>query len=206
MPNSPRQFITAAATVLALAALPAAAHAAGSSSGSGTAALTVGDRCEISGNTVDFGTFLTTQTWGDVARQLGQWDGQSSYIQGTRGGEYLDFGSITCPALTDYTLNFVGDQGNLGAAFAMNGKLAQFRFSVKSIGGVPLADSPFASVYFPGAGRLVGNDLIPGTGTGAPQRIRGAAHYLNYAITTTSLTDPLTQGTYSHPLTYYLTF
>jgi hypothetical protein len=204
--------ITAAA--IAAMVIPTTAMAAGSSGGTGGSAMTVNNVCEIKGNTVDLGTYLTSQTWGDVASQVGWWDNSTTpYTKGSRGVDYLDFGAVTCSALASYKVFFAGTgYGGYSVQIPMNGKVTQFYIAVKSLGGVSLSDGPTFAALFPGAGRIMGSADAPtgvtGTGTGAEQRIRGAviqSRSLGYG-TTTLFTDKLTKGGYTDTLSYTLTF
>ncbi|MEN9683178.1 MAG: hypothetical protein RLZZ427_929 [Pseudomonadota bacterium] len=201
-----------AAALIATAALPSMAHAAGSSSGSGQAALTVGDQCVVEGANVDLGTFTTTQTWGDVDATLGfvETDG-TTYHAGTRGVAYADFGSVTCDKDVEYTLQIAGTGfeivGN-GLRLVVSGRPAEFVVAIKEIGGNVVADSSARRFVAPNAGQVL-LDSISATGTGAKQHFKGSL----IRIDTEGLGSGVRQdtvlgevGSFSGKINYTLTF
>jgi hypothetical protein len=198
----------AAAAVVALGALPQAAHAAGSSTGSGTAALSVAAECSLTGADVDLGTFRTSQTWSAVGDALGILPFLGTFKVGSRGLEYLNYGSITCPLKTPYELNLSGT----GTKFDL--QAIKLVVGTQTVGLYPaikrLGDSPVADNYsnLPGAGTVMVVGNLAGEGTGAPQSLLGSA--IVGAISngeTLPLFNTLgTAGTYSDQLKYTLTF
>lgn len=185
-----------------IAALPSAAQA-GTSTATGTATLTVMNQCTVTGSTLNLGTYTTTQTWGDVAATTGYIDLYGHFQVGTRGLEYLNFGSVTCDAGVPYTLTIMGSNRNI--QMTHNGKNSTFVPLIKKLGGVSVADN---DPDFIGAGANVANDVLSGTGTGGAQALLGSvALYSILNSTTAYLTDQFgVAGVSTDTLTYTLTF
>ncbi|MFM2300698.1 MAG: hypothetical protein RLZZ84_434 [Pseudomonadota bacterium] len=199
-----------AAAALALAALPGVAHA-GTATATGSASFGVGSQCSVTGASVNLGSFLTTDTWGTVGAALGQFS--STFTAGSRGTEYLNFGSVTCDTGVPYTLGISGTaasptfpSGTGGINLTVNGKTMILVHSVKKLGANTIGDSNFA---LPGIGRqLISGVTVSGTGTGAAQAVLGNAFLgASFSGTSALLTDALTiTGAYTDTLTYTLTF
>jgi hypothetical protein len=192
-----------AAAALALCVVPAVAHA-GTATGTGSAALSVDNQCSISGATVDLGTFRTNQTWGDVTSALGQLEG-SVFYPGSRGLQYLDYGSITCAAGLPYTATITGsDSLNQFITLTVNGQSLYIFHFVKKLGGTTLADN---SPVFVTAGTL-GPSGFSGVGTGAAQKMLG--NVVIYGLASTPVLDPTRQlgaaGAFSDTLSHTLNF
>ncbi|MEN9683176.1 MAG: hypothetical protein RLZZ427_927 [Pseudomonadota bacterium] len=177
-----RRMLAAALLAAATAALPGSAYAAGSSTGSGQAALTVGAECAVTGGNVDLGTFTTDQTWGDVDATLGYVasDG-TTYHPGLRGVAYADFGSVTCDKDVDYTLTISGEAFRTlagGVRVVINGTAAEMFIAIKEVGGNVLADdNGNRSFSAPNAGQVLGtrtDNSIAAKGTGSEQRVKGS--------------------------------
>ncbi|MEN9683172.1 MAG: hypothetical protein RLZZ427_923 [Pseudomonadota bacterium] len=165
------------AVALALVMLPGVANAAGSSAGSGTAALIVGDQCSLTGATVDLGTFTTSQKWSDVSDSLGLLDSFNVYKVGSRGQEYLNFGTVTCPATVNYTLNIKGS----GVGFAtsaiklvVGSQTVGLIHAIKRLGNSAKAVTDTNNLL-PGVGAVLVGGSLSGTGTGTPQSLFGSA-------------------------------
>ncbi|MEN9683173.1 MAG: hypothetical protein RLZZ427_924 [Pseudomonadota bacterium] len=211
MPHLLSKFsTTAAAAALALAALPQAAHAAGSSAGSGAAALTVEGECSLKGATVDLGTYTTNQTWGDVGAILGLADQASdtSYRVGALGTQYLELGTFYCPDTQFSGFNVVGSgvvtntQGVV--PIVMNGKLMNIVLFVKKVGQTTVEG--FQIPFFAGAGVVMQPGIYAYSNSdGSPQKVLGSA-LVHTRGSTAALTDKLTAGTYTDKLTYTLLF
>ncbi len=195
--------ISAVALAAAVAALPGAAYA-GTSTATGTATLTVINQCSVTGATVNLGTFLSSQTWGNVASALGGFTG-TVFAAGSQGQEYASWGSITCDNAAPYNLRIRGTGTAGGIKITLNGKTAIFSPFVKKLGGVVVADNNASIV---GGGAQADTTGLSGTGTGAAQALLGSA-VLTYAGTggTVLATDALgAAGTASDTLTYTLNF
>ncbi|MEN9683177.1 MAG: hypothetical protein RLZZ427_928 [Pseudomonadota bacterium] len=166
-----RRAALAVAFLTAAAALPGSAYAAGSSTGSGEAALTVEHQCSITGADVDLGTYRTTQTWRDVGAALGVLPLGPQFVPGARGLEYLNYGSVTCDADAQYSFTIIGNgyYGIIG--LPTNAGIVNFYPMVSRIGEIKAPDT---SIVFPGAGAFAGNG-VAGTGTGSEQKIIGSA-------------------------------
>lgn len=178
---------------VSLIALPGAAFA-GTSASTGTASLSVTNQCSVSGATVNLGTFTVNNTWGDVAASLGLWVDGGTPARGSRGTQYLTFGSITCDAGTPYELDIRGsslDPNSAGAIeFTHAGKVAKFFPFVTTIGSETIYDEYPAE--FPGGGLSAGWANIPGTGSGTAQPIMGnVVFFTGVQSTTAGLTDKL---------------
>lgn len=186
----------------AIAALPSAAQA-GTSTATGTATLTVMNQCSVTGANVNLGTYTTGQTWGDVANALGKVDDWLVYSQGSKGLEYLNYGSVTCDAGVPYTLEITGSQVSI--EIAHNGKKAQFVPLIKKLGGTVVADNDPET---PGAGANVSDFSLSGVGTGSAQALVGSvALYFPMWNTTATATDTLgAAGVSTDTLTYTLNF
>ena len=195
--------LVAAAAVFAL---PGVANA-GTATATGTASLTVVNQCSVTGATVNLGTFLASSTWASVAAELGHNKGGGVIVTGTRGTEYLTWGSVTCDNGMAYTLSIAGTSGRLGGAIKMivGGKEAVLTPHVKKIGAIVQTDDAWSGTGF---GAFVGGSGRPpatGTGTGTAQAIVGAVQF-HQSTSIATLTDALTVGVYSDTLTYTLNF
>ena len=198
--------ISAIALAAGIVALPGAANAATLTTTS-TASFTVTDKCSITGLDVDLGTFSINQKWSDVAAALGGFGGGAGFVPGSRGLEYLNFGSVTCANTVPYTLKISGSGAtNERLRITIGGKVAAFSIYVKKLGGVTVADNNAAVA--PGAGTLVNIGGVTGTGTGAKQDVLGnVLQMIGSANTTAVPTDALgTAGSYTDTLKYTLTF
>lgn len=205
--SMPRKF--AAALLLAgLAAVPGAARA-WTTTVAFTATMEALNTCSVTGATVNLGAYRTTQTWGDIGVAMGYWNG--TYVPGTVGQEGLDFGSITCDAGVPYTLSIRGTGADrLGVSGFINlfhnGKAMSANIFIKKLGGATMPDS---SVTYSGAGTQVNYTSISGTGSGAPQELKGSAVMMYGEPYTTGgvETQPLSlAGTIADNLTYTLNF
>lgn len=186
----------------ALVAMPGMAIA-GTSTATGAANFSVISQCSVAGNTVNVGTYTTSQTWNDVANELGKW--VTSYTSGTKGGEYLTWGSVTCDNGVPYTLAIRGSSVHVqvpsGLQFTQNGKIIRMGLYVKKVGNTVIPD------FYPGSGRPMGDGRNVGsTGTGAPQQVLGSVTF-NANASDALLTDTLAvPGAVSDTLTYTLNF
>lgn len=188
----------------AVAVLPGVAHA-GTATAAGTATFNVVDQCSVAGATVNLGTYLTTNTWNDVANELGKW--VTSYAGGTKGQEYLTWGSVNCNTGTPYTLNISGSSVHAltpgGIQMTQNAKAVRLSVFVKKIGTTVIPDLYAGS----NAGQYMGGNRTAGaTGTGAPQTVAGSVTF-NANASDALLTDSLAvPGAVSDTLTYTLNF
>lgn len=189
-----------AALAAAFIALPGTAHAA-TATATGTAALSVINQCEVTGATVNLGTYKTTDTWGTVAAALGSFTG-IDFTAGSLGHLYLNYGSVTCDAGIPYTLKVEGTGADGMLGITVNGKRAVLEPHVKQLGQVTLPDQ-----FFDGAGPVL-NAGRPHVGDGVPQAILGSALiWTDHGTATALLTDTLgVAGTYTDALTYTLDF
>jgi hypothetical protein len=192
-----------------LVALPGAAHAAGTSAGTGSAALTVGDQCSLTGATVDLGTFTTSQKWSDVSDSLGLLDNANVYKVGSRGQEYLNFGNVTCPSTVTYTLNIKGAGVGLASSaikLVVGSQTVGLVQAIKRLGNSPTPVTDTNNLL-PGTGAvLVGGSLVA-KGSGAPQSLFGSATVTMANSPGLVLTTALgTAGQFSDSLTYTLSF
>lgn len=189
----------------ALLAMPSMATA-GTSTATGAASFNVITQCSVTGATVNLGTYLTSQTWGNVAADLGLYNGNN--IQGTRGQEYLTWGSVNCGAGVPYTLNIKGTGNHPwvpgGIVFAVDGVALHFNPFVKKIGGAVVPDSSGISGGF---GAYVGatNSPASGIGSGAAQQVLGSVMF-NAAASPQLGKALVARGVYSDTLTYTLNF
>lgn len=166
------------------------------------------DVCSVQGRTVYLGTYSTQQTWGDVGRDLGYYDGINSYFDGVyqlagfnpggKGYDYAEWGSVLCTKGVPYTLTMAGTAGSY-IRFPGNGYDVLFMPMVKSVNGQVLSDS---SAQWPGQGRAVNLSGVNIDGTGDEQVFRGGAYMFHYA----DLGERLTPGVKVDTLTYNLNF
>lgn len=196
--------------VVALMAVPGVAHA-GTATASGNANFNVINQCSVTGATVNLGTYTSSQTWGDVAANLGLMDYGPAYTAGGRGQAYLTWGSVTCDNGTPYTLSIKGTSTQQyspgGIRFAWQNAqganyTAVFDVYVKSIGGTAVADSVAGAA---GAGARANVTPAAGIGTGAAQTVLGSAVY-SYDASMSQLFDTVPEGSLSDSLTYTLNF
>lgn len=199
-------IIKAAIAAAAIAALPGAAQA-GTATDTKSASFTVASQCSVTGAMVDLGTYTTNTTWAQIGTALGR--RTTTFTPGSRGFEYLNFGSVTCDNGTPYILSIKGTNavGNAGSALInVNNKRATFEFGIKKLGGVTLADS---SAAWPGTGQQVWSTTpLSAVGTGSAQSLVGNMTLalrsdVGYAVETDTLG---VVGQYSDTLTYTLTF
>lgn len=200
-------IIKTAIAAAAIAALPGAAQA-GTATDTKSASFTVASQCSVTGATVNLGSYTSNTTWAQVGASLGL--RSTGFTAGSKGFEYLDYGSVTCDSGTPYTLTIKGTNatGNAGTAkMTLNGKTIRLEMGIKKLDGVTLPDS---SAAWPGTGRQVWSSPVSGTGTGNPQVLLG--NMTVYALAATdptfaAVTDTLgAVGQYSDTLTYTLTF
>ena len=192
----------AAAAVLAL---PGMAQA-GTSTASGTATLGVVSQCSVTGANVNLGTFTVNDTWQTVGDQLGASYTMLTYSPGSRGVEYLNFGSVTCDAGTPYSLTIKGTGTviNETIRLTVGGKTVTLYPAIKKVGATTLADSQGGFPVGVWAWLFSG---ISATGTGAPQALIGNSLLHIVSSPGTLTTDKLgTAGTFSDTLTYTLHF
>ncbi|MFM2300700.1 MAG: hypothetical protein RLZZ84_436 [Pseudomonadota bacterium] len=195
------------AAALAMAALPGIAHA-GTSSATGTTTFGVINQCSVAGASVNLGAFRTTDTWGTVGASLGVF-ANNTFTAGSRGLEYLNYGSVTCDNAQPYTLSIAGTNPTPnpgGIKLTVNGKVVVVVPAAKKIGANTLADS---NANLPGMGQLLGaKNVVSTRGTGAAQAVLGSVVISEiFAGTTALLTDALTtSGAYTDTLTYTLRF
>ena len=187
--------------IAAITALPGAAQAA-STTATSSASITVVSQCAVTGGNINLGTFMVGKTWADVGAELGMND--AGIKVGTKGTEYLEWGSVTCDKGTPYTLTIKGTSSTLvgGIKLTVGGKLAQFSPVVKKIGDTVQADSAWAGVGGAYAGSGTG---AAATGTGVAQKVLGSVHY-HTGFSSAVKTDALVVGSYTDTLTYTLTF
>ncbi len=199
--------LSALATAAALC-LPAAAQA-GTATDTKAASFTVAGQCSVSGATLDLGSYRTFNNWQDVANVLGYFS--SVYIPGTKGSEYLNYGSVNCVPGTPWSLRIIGNNGGVSSdgvtyyfTTASGTKFMRMSMWVKKVGNIVYPD------VLPSHNGLGGspqsNNRIVGTGTGVDQNIIGSVA-LGFAGTGSVLaTDKLVQGRYVDSLDYTLTF
>lgn len=198
--------VTKAAIVAsAIVALPGMAQA-GTAAGTGAAAMTVSTQCSVTGASVDLGTFNTSDSWGTVSAALGSF-AQPTFTAGSRGFEYLNFGSVNCGSGVPYTLYIKGTStGNPGLIkITLNGKTMVMMPAVKKLGGNVVADN---AALYPGTGAQVWSVPLSGTGTGAAQTLVGNATLVFGTTDATAIaTDRLgASGAFSDMLNYTLNF
>ena len=200
------RIIKAALVGATLFAVPGMA-VAGTSTATGAASFNVTNQCSITGATVNLGTFTVNQTWGNVGAELGM-ASASGYTVGSRGVEYLTWGSVTCDNGTPYTINIKGTATNQNAiTLRVNNKTAMLHPFIKKIGAIAIADNNAGITPNAGA-RADHTFLVSGAGTGAAQAIVGNALLaLVHGGTTITVADQLAiTGSYTDTLTYTLNF
>ena len=195
---------------MALAMGTAAPATAGTSIATATVAMMVANECSIAGSTVSLGTFLTTQTFQDIANENGYFDADDNWFEGTRGTQSLNLGSVTCDSAVPYTATIQGSGPDGGIVMNIGGKKMTASIWIKSIGEQVLADD-----VVPNLGAYASDLTWPrpsGAGTGTKQVIKGTIP-LGFGFVkqqnggTADITDPLgTAGTYSDILLYTLNF
>ena len=181
--------------------LPAAAQA-GTQTTTSTATFNVVQQCAVTGARVEIGTYLTSQTWGDLGADIGYAPAAGGFVKGARGNQYANFGSILCTSGTPYTIKIIGTgSGNNYINFQMNGKTYFLSPWASKIGNntVPEASTTFATM-----GRNLATMTFGSSGTGLQQPILGSVIFMQTAGI--GLSDPLQAGQYVDPLTYTLTF
>lgn len=194
------------ASKLALAAataalcLPAAAQA-GTETTTSTASFNVVQQCAVTGATVVVGTYLTSQTWLDLGKDVGYKTATGTFVAGTKGNQYANYGSVLCTSGTYFTIKITGKNSPF-ISFDMNNKTYILSAWASKIGNVAIPDG--APLAYPGAGKNLGSSTFGTNGTGVPQPILGSVIFTETALV--SLSDPLLAGQYVDPLTYTLTF
>ena len=198
-----------ALAVLSVIVSPTAAQA-GSSDKTGSASFTVVDECSITGATVVLGSFLKGQTWREVSAETGR-RGLEAVI-GTRGTEYLTWGSVICDIDMPYTVmikgSYVGPTAPGGLKFTVGGRTVVFQPFVKKIGDYYVADN---NLGIGGYGAYSGslNVSLPGSvGTGKKQAILGnVAFHVGTSGGAAVLDTKLgAAGSFTDKLTYTLNF
>lgn len=198
-----------ALAVLSVTALPTVAQA-GSSNKTGTASFTVMEQCSVTGSTVVLGAFIVGQTWRQVSAETGR-RGLEGAI-GTRGTEYLNWGSITCDKDVSYTVEikgtYVGPASPGGVRFTIGGRTVVFQPFVKRIGDNIIPDNNWG---IGGYGAYSGsrNVSYPSSlGTGAPQAILGNVAFFAGASGGAAVLDAklTTVGSFTDKLSYNLYF
>ena len=107
-----KNFINLSIAVVAVAALPSVAQA-GTATASGTATINVENQCTVAAKNIDLGTFSISDTWSNVGRQIGSLDNATLYFRaGSKGLEYVDYGTINCSAGTIFQLSIKGTGPN----------------------------------------------------------------------------------------------
>lgn len=160
-----------AAVAAWLAALPGVAHA-GSASAKGSFVFSVVTQCSLKGNDVDLGGFWTTQTWGDVADELGAVNVfNEAPVYGTRGKKYINWGSVTCDKGTLYNIRARGATSSGRIVFTHNGKTIGFLPAVEELGGETGFGVPGEATAGTGKSLYLG---FTATGTGAKQDMLGS--------------------------------
>ncbi len=191
---------------LAFATLPGAAYA-GMATDAQAASFDVVSMCSVDGGEVVLGTYLVSQTWGDVAADMGDNLGNAVIVGGARGVEYVNWGTVTCTENLKYDLYIKGTGTESPGAIrlAVGSKKAVFNAMVKSIGDQVQENNAWSS---PNGGAFVGGGGKPpakGIGTGKVQEIKGSVHFQR-AFSTVAVTDPLPLGVYTDTLSYQLNF
>lgn len=183
---------------------------AGTSTATANVTLKVINECSIAGSTVTLGTFLTTQTFQNIANLNGYFDADDNWFEGTRGTGSLHLGSVTCDSGVPYTATIQGSGPEGAVVINVGGKKMTASIWVSSIG-----DQVQADALVPNLGAYASEITWPpasGVGTGTPQLITGTIP-LGFGFVkqqnggTADLTDPLgTAGTYADTLVYTLNF
>lgn len=182
---------------------------AGTTTATYTATMEALSTCSVTGATVNLGAYRPTQSWADVGTAMGWYNG--TYKPGTAGQEGLNFGSVTCDAGIPYTLSIKGTGPSLlgidGAInLYLNGKVMSAWIFVKKLGATTVADS---NSTFSGAGVHINYVNLAGTGTGAPQQLRGSAVMLYvtpYSTSSIQIYPLSTTGPVADNLLYTLNF
>lgn len=191
----------------ALVALPGMAQA-GTSTATGAASMNVLNQCSITGATVNLGTYAANQTWGNIGAALGKFDLDQYFLyQGSKGKEYLNYGSVTCDNGTPYTFSIKGTLPDGAIGITINGKTARLLPMVFKLGGNLAQDNYWVDTGY--QMNLAGQPLS-GTGTGNAQSIVGHVIVENDANKVANVpadSDALgVAGTYTDTLSYTLNF
>lgn len=183
---------------------------AGQSTATGTASLTVINQCSVTGNSINLGTFLASQTFQDVGVVNGYFDPDENWVEGSRGIGTLNLGSVTCDSGTPYSLRIMGSGTRGSVRVNIGAKNVVASVWVKSIGGQVQVD-PFGG----NLGAYVSEaswDPAIGVGSGAPQAVLGTIP-IGFGILQSLNggdalpTDQLgAAGTYADTLVYTLNF
>lgn len=197
----PKASKLALAAATAALCLPAAAQA-GTETTTSTASFNVVQQCAVTGAIVNIGTYLTSQTWLDLANETGYRVATGGQVvKGSRGTQWANYGSILCTSGTAYTIKMTGNvQGWI--TFNMNNKTYYLFPWANKIGNSTVPDG--APLIYTGGGKNLGSMTFGSTGTGVQQPILGSVIFQQTADV--SFNDPLKAGQYVDPLTYTLTF
>lgn len=194
-----------AIVAITITATPYAAQA-GSASSSTKASFSVIEKCSVTAKDVSLGTFKVDHTWEDVAATLGKYVHGGTYTAGSRGKEYVDFGSVTCESGHTYALKIKGSGVTGGlAVLDISGKTATLAPYAKKLDGVDLPDT---SGRLPGVGSQLHDLGFRGVGDGEEQKVFGSI-FVSFGSdgSTAAPTDKLaTAGSYSDTLKYTLEF
>ncbi len=139
-----KNFINLSIAVVAVAALPSVAQA-GTATASGTATINVENQCTVAAKNIDLGTFSISDTWSNVGRQIGSLDNATLYFRaGSKGLEYVDYGTINCTAGTIFQISIKGTGPNGFVALKLGGNTGYLAPHLKAFDGKPVLDSPDA--------------------------------------------------------------
>ncbi len=200
-----KKFRKLALVSITIAAIPSAVQA-GSASSSANASFNVIEKCSVTAKDVSLGTFTVDHTWEDVSATLGKYVHGGSYTAGSRGKEYVDFGSVTCESGHTYALKIKGSgvKGGL-AVLDIGGRTATLAPYAKKLDGVDLPDT---SGRLPGVGSQLHDLGFRGVGDGEEQKVFGSIFVsFGSAGSTAAPTDTLAiAGSYSDTLKYMLEF
>lgn len=197
---------------LAALALPGAAHA-GSAGDQAAASFTVIEKCSVTGANVQLGTFVVGTTMREIGDELGR---RGSFgiagSLGTRGTEYLNWGSITCAKDTRYKLKIAGTHTGAnapgGVQFTIGTKTFVFAPYVKKIGADPVVENSWGSGGYGAYSGYAPQGFPAGVGTGEPQAVLGNLAFHAAASGGAATLDETVEqvGIYTDQLTYELTF
>ncbi len=198
-----------ALVTIAAMTLPSVAHA-GSSGDQSAASFTVIQKCSVTGSTVQLGTFAV----GTTMRQVGEELGRAGYERGigSRGTEYLTWGSVACDKDTRYKLKIGGKRIAVsvpgGVEFKIGTRTFVFAPYVKKIGADLVPDNDWGVGGFGAYSGYAPQGLPAGVGTGQPQAVLGSVAFHAYASGGFSTLDEKLQlaGVYTDQLIYELTF
>lgn len=168
-------FLAAAASLAAVS--PAAA---GTSTATSTATFNVVAKCEITGATVNLGTYRTTDTLQTVANVTGYQQAVTyDLIRGTNGVGTVPLGTVTCDAGTPYTITMRSTGWAGSVVLNMPAGIIELYPMVKRIGNYEVPDG---EDFFNGFGKWASPDMLAvysdqsplgTTADGTPQAIMG---------------------------------